>query len=204
MSKSTKQAEKNRYWTFIAYPESVPDDWIEILTETGLPIAISPLHDKDLNETTEEQKKPHWHILLAWDGPTTAAVADRISSQLHGTICKPVASVKGAYDYWIHKNNPEKYQYDDADRINLNGFNIYNYSQLTTEEDVILKKQIFKFIIDNDVNEYFILCCKLANEDLIAFDYVTKHTLLFDRFICSRRNFQNQQIKEIIGKKDID
>lgn len=197
-----KKPEKNRYWTFIAYPESAPDNWIQLLTETGLPAAISPLHDKDLNETTEEQKKPHWHVLLAWDGPTTAAVADRVSSSVNGTICKPVASVKGAYDYWIHKNNPEKYQYEDADRINLNGFNIYNFAALTTEEDVILKKQIFNFIIENDITEYFFLCTRLAAEDLIAFDYVTKHTLLFDRFICSRRNYQHQQIKEIIGKTD--
>lgn len=201
---SKPKIEKNRYWTFIAYPDSAPANWIQLLTETGLPVAISPLHDKDINETTEEQKKPHWHILLAWDGPTTASVADRVSKMVNGTISKPVASVKGAYDYFIHKNNPEKYQYDDADRTNLNGFNIYNYASLTTEEDILLKKQIFSFIIQNDINEYFILCTKLAAEDLVAFDYVTKHTLLFDRFICSRRNFQNQQIKEIIGKKDID
>ena len=197
------KVEKNRYWSFIMYPESAPANWMEILESTGLPIAISPLHDKDV-DPNEEIKKAHWHVILAWEGPTTAAVAQKICDQVHAANLKPIASVKGLYDYHIHKNNPEKYQYRDEDRILLNGFNIYNYSNLTTEEDVILKKQIFDFIIQNDINEYFLLCCKLACEDLVAFDYVTKHTLLFDRFICSRRNFQNQQIKEIIGKKDID
>lgn len=195
--------QKNRYWTFVCYPDSLPDNWIQILTETGLPITISPLHNQDVNEN-DEIKKAHYHVLLAWDGPTTAAVAEQISHQVNGTICKPVASVKGMYDYFIHKNNPEKHQYDDADRIFLNGFNIFNYASITTEEDVLIKKQIFKFIIDHDINEYFNLVLKLQSEDLIAFDYATKHVLLFDRFITSRRHFFSNQVKEIIGKKDID
>lgn len=31
------------------YPESMPKNWREILQKTGCPIAISPLHDKDIN-----------------------------------------------------------------------------------------------------------------------------------------------------------
>lgn len=195
------KVQKNRYWTFVCYPESLPDNWIQVLTDTGLPISISPLHNQDINEN-DEIKKSHYHVLLAWDGPTTATKADEIASSINGTISKPVASVKGMYDYFIHKNNPEKHQYEDGDRIQINGFNIFNYAAITTEEDVLLKKQIFQYIVENDINEYFRLVMKLQHEDLIAFDYVTKHTLLFDRFICSRRNFFNQQIKEIIGKKD--
>lgn len=193
--------QKNRYWTFVCYPESLPDNWIQILTETGLPICISPLHDQDINEN-DEIKKSHYHVLLAWEGPTTANVADSISSSVNGTICKPVASVKGMYDYFIHKNNPEKHQYEDGDRIFINGFNIFNYATITTEEDVLLKKQIFKYIIDNDIEEYFILTTKLAFEDLIAFDYATKHVLLFDRFITSRRHYFSDQAKKIIGKQE--
>lgn len=198
---SKPKVQKNRYWSFIMYPESAPHNWKDILESTGLPICISPLHDKDV-DPGEQIKKAHWHVLLAWDGPTTAAVASKICEQVHGAVLEPIASVKGIYDYHIHKNNPEKHQYNDSDRLLLNGFNIYNYAALTTEEDVLLKKQIFDYIIQNDICEYFHLCCKLAGEDLIAFDYVTKHTLLFDRFICSRRNFQHQEIKKIIGKDE--
>ena len=47
-----KKVLKKRYWCFIGYPESLPPNWIEVLTLTGLQVAISPLHDKDLD--------PHW------------------------------------------------------------------------------------------------------------------------------------------------
>lgn len=46
--KSNKQAEKSIYFTFILYPDSLPEDWKIQLTSTDRPIAISPLHDKDL------------------------------------------------------------------------------------------------------------------------------------------------------------
>lgn len=195
--------QKNRYWGFICYPESLPDDWIQLLTETGLPIAISPLHNKDVNEN-DEIKKAHYHVLLAWDGPTTANVADQIAHSVNGTNCKPIASVKGMYDYHIHKNNPEKFQYDDSQRILLNGFNIFNYAAMTTEEDVLIKKQILDFIVANDIDEYFILLNKLQHEDLVAFDYASKHTVLFNAYITSRRHYFSSQVTKILSKKDSD
>nr|WP_275667572.1 Rep family protein [Weissella sagaensis] len=39
--------DKARYFTFLLYPESIPMDWKRRLELIGVPIAISPLHDKD-------------------------------------------------------------------------------------------------------------------------------------------------------------
>ena len=39
---------KKRYWAMVLYPDSAPQNWEELLQETGLQCAISPLHDKDL------------------------------------------------------------------------------------------------------------------------------------------------------------
>lgn len=41
--------EKSRNFTFLMYPdgEGFPDDWEIRLEKIGVPIAISPLHDKD-------------------------------------------------------------------------------------------------------------------------------------------------------------
>ena len=41
--------EKARYFTFLLYPDSIPEDWEMKLELLGLPMAISPLHDKDLS-----------------------------------------------------------------------------------------------------------------------------------------------------------
>lgn len=35
--------DKARYFTFLLYPESVPEGWQEKLAEIGQPMAISPL-----------------------------------------------------------------------------------------------------------------------------------------------------------------
>lgn len=45
--KSSKNADKSTYFTFLGYPDSLPDDWKIQLEATGRPIAISPLHDSD-------------------------------------------------------------------------------------------------------------------------------------------------------------
>lgn len=49
--------EKTRYFTFLLYPESCPDNFKELLEALDIPIAISPLHDKDLREGDEVEKE---------------------------------------------------------------------------------------------------------------------------------------------------
>lgn len=47
-----KKDSRTRNWSFIVYPESAPNNWREILQEEMTPFAVSPLHDKDINEGT--------------------------------------------------------------------------------------------------------------------------------------------------------
>lgn len=49
--------EKARYFTFLLYPESIPQDWQTKLEALGVPIAISPLHDKDLSSVEGQKYK---------------------------------------------------------------------------------------------------------------------------------------------------
>ena len=46
--------DKSRYFTFLLYPESIPEDWKSKLELIGVPIAISPFHDMD--EKTDKSK----------------------------------------------------------------------------------------------------------------------------------------------------
>lgn len=181
---------KSRYWITEVYPESCIPDWIDHLTLTGLPIAISPIHDRD-TFPDGTLKKSHYHVLLCWDGPTTYKVAKEVCDDIGATIPIRCLSVKGSYDYWIHLNNPDKYQYDDNDRINLNGFDVNNYTSLTTSEEVVLIKYIKAFIRKNNINELWTLSEWLEDDDLQAFQYVCTHTLLFKALLDSRRNILN-------------
>jgi hypothetical protein len=40
---------KKRLWTIVLYPESAPEDWREIIKQSGIVFAVSPLHDRDIN-----------------------------------------------------------------------------------------------------------------------------------------------------------
>lgn len=181
---------KSRYWSIIAYPDSVPKDWIDILTSTGLQMSISPLHDHDLDPEGENGalKKPHWHILACFDGPTTKNALEEIALRLGTHIVTPVNSCRGMYRYHIHQDNPEKYQYDDKDRTFINGFLIENYSNLTSSEEIEMKRQIQKYIISENICEYSDLLIFLETEDLQAYGFATNHTFLFNTFIRSRVN----------------
>lgn len=65
--------EKARYFTFLLYPESIPQDWQTKLEALGVPIAISPLHDKDLSSVEgQKYKKAHYHVIYISKNPVTA------------------------------------------------------------------------------------------------------------------------------------
>lgn len=105
------KCKKSRYWTFLIYPDSSPSNWYELLEELHLPVCVSPLHDRDVNPDGEI-KKAHYHVMICWEGPTSQSNVQDISNLFSGVLPCPVASVKGMYNYFTHKDNPEKFQYD--------------------------------------------------------------------------------------------
>lgn len=190
---------KARYWASVGYPESLPSDWLDKLRETGLQIAISPLHDKDVNPDNEP-KKEHYHLIFAYEGPTTYNNVKTLCQSFNMTIPIKLESVRGMYRYHLHLDNPEKYQYDDRNRILLNGFDSNAVNELTKTEVNKYKKEILAFIENNDILEYCDLITELMNNDLSnMLDVATSHTILFNTFITSRRNKLNAEIK--VNKK---
>lgn len=113
---------KSRHWRLEFYPDSAPQNWKEILEDTFLPIAISPLHDQDVKEDGSP-KKPHYHVIVTFPNTTTSGKALAIADALNAPHCAlPADSISGAYWYFIHRFQKEKHQYDECDIIVLNGF----------------------------------------------------------------------------------
>ena len=186
--KEAKSGQKARNWTFVAYPESLPSNWLEVLEKTGLPIAISPLHDKDINEDGLP-KKAHYHVMLCFDGPTSFSVVFKLSNSLNQTRPEVVMSIKGMYDYLTHRNNPEKAQYDTKDIQHLNGFSILNYDNFSPSEKEAIYDAIEQIIIEKDISEYWDLILflrGLGNVDYLRF--ARSNTIYFDRIIASKRH----------------
>lgn len=180
--------KKGRIWASVGYPESLPIDWLDKLQETGLQIAVSPLHDKDL-DPTGEVKKNHYHIIFNYEGPTTYNHVKELCDSLNMTIPIKLESLRGMYRYHLHLDNPEKHQYDDRDRILLNGFDTNQVNELTRTEIDKYKKEIQQFILNNNIYEYSDLLIILLENDLMQmWSVAANHTIFFNTFITSIRH----------------
>ena len=186
--KKNVNIEKAKYWAFVAYPDSLPENWRDILTATGIPCCVSPLHDADIN-ADETQKKAHYHILLCYGNTTTYNTIKKITDSLNATIPQVVNNLKGYYRYLTHADNPEKAQYDKADILSLNGFCVGDYVELTKGEQLKLKREVLKFISQHNILEYCDLLDFLDGAcEFELFDFASSHTILFNTYLKSKRH----------------
>ena len=177
---------KKRNWGAVVYPESAPEDWEEILKLKGLSFARSPLHDKDINPTGEP-KKAHYHIVICFPGPTTDKTVNDIMQELNQPIAIPLESVRGYYRYLTHKDNPEKYQYDESEIRLYNGFDVSDV--LNAFEVFTLLKDIQMLIEEHDILEYRDLMTYLTINDMPEhWNVACSHTLFLNTYLTSKRN----------------
>lgn len=188
---------KKRNWTFVLYDDSCAKDWKDYLTGTGVPFSYA-FHDKDFTEIGEP-KKPHYHVLMCFDGPTTYNTmldhAKRVGAA--NDVVQPVGSVRGIVRYFCHKDNPDKYQYTEDVVQCRNGFDPQDYFNLTVSQQKALKKQLVHFIIDNDIEEYSELVeVLLYSDDGDLYDIATQNTFFITQYIKSRRNRKKMRKEE--------
>lgn len=186
---------KKRNWAFVLYPESAPLDWFDRLQQSGLMGAVSPLHDKDTDNNGEKMspKKEHYHIILCYSGPTTFSAVKTFTDSLFQPIPQPLESVRGYYRYFTHKDNPDKFQYDERDIRTFGGFNIADYVEMTASERTQIIKEIQQFIRDADIYEYSDLLDVLLDNDMHdMYAVAVSQTLLFRAYLNSRywKNFK--------------
>lgn len=180
---------KKRYWAFILYPESAPADWRKKLQETGIQCAISPLHDKDINPDNTS-KKPHYHIILAYEGPTTYNNVAYLTASLGQPIPQPLEQLRGYYRYLVHKDNPEKYQYNELEISTINGFDIKDYLDLTANQVFAILKEITQFIDDNNITEYSTLIQVFRENEFLSqfMEIAMTKTIFLNTYLTSKRH----------------
>lgn len=178
---------KKRNWAFVLYPESAPADWREQLALSGLMGAISPLHDKDI-DPTGEPKKPHYHVIVVYGSPTTYNNVKSLTDRLQQPIPQALEQVRGYYRYLTHKDNPDKYQYDESDIQTFNGFNIADFVEFTKSEINEMKSYLLRVIREKRLSEYADLMELVQDTmDMAYFDVASSHTIFFNAFLKSVR-----------------
>lgn len=165
-----KAQTKARHFTFIIYPESIPEDWQECLEKMGVPMVVSPIHDLDESErdfeemTSEEQaliesghkvyKKAHYHVIYVARNPVTIeSVRKKVKRNLgdkslsHIEIVDNIAYV---YKYLTHESKDaikkKKHIYDKKDLLMINDFDIDRYVKLDESEKRSLKNELLQLV----------------------------------------------------------
>lgn len=145
-----KKDTRARTWTLIIYPDSAPENWREIIDAEHIPWIESPKHDKDTNPDGTV-KKAHWHIMLMFEGKKSFEQVKEIADKLNAPIPQRCASPKGMVRYFIHLDNPEKFQYNKADIIAHGGADVDFYFKMSMSNQLDILKDIVSFIHENHV-----------------------------------------------------
>lgn len=180
--KETTKDGRYRHWTIVVYPDSAPADWRDRLN--GLQWVESPLHDKDVNPD-RTLKKPHWHILIFFEGKKSYEQIKKIADLINGASPQYVQNLTGMLRYFAHLDNPEKAQYKKNDIIG-HGVDVSKY--LESEDDIDkLEQDIEIYCEENHISEYAHLI-KISRQFDGWHKCVSTHTIHFKAFVTSLRH----------------
>lgn len=153
--------DKARYFTFLLYPESIPEDWEMKLESLGIPIAISPLHDKDLSDVEgQEFKKAHYHVIYVAKNPVTPEsvrlkIKRCLGDKSVAMVQIVIQSLENMYLYLTHDSKDaiakNKVKYSKKDIKLINNFDIDRYVTLDVEDKDEMLNEVCDMIDDYDL-----------------------------------------------------
>ena len=186
---ATKNCTRSNNWAFVAYPESLPENWIGIINSYHIPWFCSPLHDADLN-ADETEKKAHYHIILNFESLKTQQQVEEITKdKLNSTVPIIVKSMKGYLRYFVHLDNPEKHQYKIEDIKCYGGADIDTYLAPTKNDRDLIYDKMIDWIEENDITEFSDLAnYSRYNEPEWRSLLYSNSTIFFATYLNSRRN----------------
>lgn len=156
-TKKSPGHDRTRLWTAVCYPESAPADWRQQLDDLHIEWCESPLHEFDVNPTGEV-KKPHWHLIFAFDGPKSFEQVSDICKLINSPIPQRCHSLRGAARYLCHLDNPEKFQYPVDQIVPHGGFDLSSALAPSASERYALIEEMQDFCVTSGCMEFSDLC----------------------------------------------
>ena len=184
-------ADRKRVFATVVYPESAPEDWKERLNQVHVAALVSPLHDKDVNPDGEF-KKAHYHVMLIFESPKDfESQVKPIFDSIGGVGRETVNSMRGYARYLCHLDNPEKFQYNTADVLQLSGADYAEIIRLPTDDSKMLI-ELFGYIRTNQIYSLaeLIDLCAVNNRDW------------FNMITMSRAYIVDKYIKSLMWEQD--
>lgn len=189
---------KARYWWAVLYPENMIEDWEDLIAEKlQLPFAYC-IHDDDLEkefeDQTQQKRKTHVHIIIAFANTTTYKHVTSIFSLLNApdkrafNKVEAVRGIRHCYEYLIHNTETakkdNKKQYSPSDRVIGNNFDIGAYEQISTSDKLRMSKEICNYIVEHDIYNFADLyMAVISNFDDAYFEILQTHSGFYERLI---------------------
>lgn len=179
----TKSARTRNFAT-VLYPESAPENWLDLLTDLKIPCFISPLHQFDVNPTGEV-KKAHYHIQFMFEGVKTAEQVKEMVEAFGGVGLEVVNSARGMARYLCHLDNPEKYQYNTEEVRCLGGADYIGTINLATDRYRAIG-EMMAFCRENKITCYADLVDYAAENHYDWFRVLCDNTIIIKEYLRSR------------------
>lgn len=181
--KSTQVRTRN--FATVIYLDSAPSNWQEILSDLHVQAFVSPYHDKDKNPNNEN-KKPHYHVMVMYDGKKSIEQAKENFDKIGGVGCEIVNSTRGYARYLCHLDNPDKEQYSIQDVKSFGGADYMSIINLVTDKYIIIG-EMQDFCEKYNITSFYILC-----------NYARKNRSDWYRALCDNSAFY---MKEYLKSK---
>lgn len=189
-SPDKRNTDKSGRVSMLVYPESAADGWIQYLYDSGLKVAISPLHDQDLNADGSLQK-PHHHIVILYPSSvswyTYAEIRDDIKAYQH---FEKVRSTQDIINYLTH----DSYTSGDKHKYNKDDIQWLHCSEIDFMQDEYIK--VIDYIEENHIFTLRSLIQSLLQTD----DYVNKKLV---KWVVDNTYFTQSYLKSFVNKKRI-
>lgn len=142
------------------------NEWITQLKDLGIYGFISPLHDKDTEESGEI-KKPHYHVLLNFSGVKSYEQVKEISDSFNSPSPQYCQDWRGACRYLCHLDSPHKAQYDPSQVISLGGGSDYLEAIRISTDKYRAISEMMDFIRCQDIRSFAAMFdyCRENNEE---------------------------------------
>lgn len=138
-------ASSRRFRNFatVIYPDSenTPADWLTVIQDFKTPVLVSPFHDLDIN-VTGEPKKPHYHVLIMFEGMKSQDQVRELFDQIGGVGLETVNSLRGYARYLCHLDNPDKHQYSPGDVLQFGGVDYIDMIGLPSDRYEVIGEMI--------------------------------------------------------------
>lgn len=148
--------DRARNWLVIAYPENCSEVELDLfLADLHINAFRSPLHHGyEFNGVDE--RKDHWHVGLIFEGKKSfEQIMELVVRPLNTSRPIVMQSIRGSARYFLHKDNPEKEQFNSSQRIKtFGGFDLEKHFMPTASEKSTYIGEMEDWIEANNITEF--------------------------------------------------